>query len=113
MFQVLLALVDCERHGYGIMKEIKHNTEGQLRIGPGTLYRSLHQLLENGLIKESDARPDPTLDDERRRYYQLTVAGRIAAEVEASRLARLVQIARSKHLLLETRLYTVECAGGR
>jgi len=67
----LLALADGERHGYGIMKEVETYTGGKLRLGPGTLYRSIKGLLAEGLIAESDERPDPALDDERRRYYRL------------------------------------------
>jgi DNA-binding PadR family transcriptional regulator len=96
MFQILLALADRERHGYDIMREIQHNTLGHVRVGPGTLYRSLKQLLATGWIEESDERPDPDLDDERRRYYRLSVAGRQVAEAEAARLIVLVRLAATK-----------------
>jgi DNA-binding PadR family transcriptional regulator len=99
VFQILLALADGERHGYSIMQEISARTGGALRIGPGTLYGSIKRMLADGLIEESDARPDPALDDERRRYYRLTDAGRRVATVEAQRLAALVGIARAKRLL--------------
>jgi DNA-binding PadR family transcriptional regulator len=98
-FQILLALSGGERHGYGIMREVEASTQGQLRVGPGTLYRSIKQMLAQGLIAEADERPDPALDDERRRYYRLTNFGRRVAAAEARRLARLVAQARQRHLL--------------
>jgi DNA-binding PadR family transcriptional regulator len=94
-----LALADGERHGYGIMQEVAASTGGKLRLGPGTLYGSIKRLLAEGLIAESDERPDPALDDERRRYYRLTAAGRRAAAAEAQRLAQLVHQAKLKQLL--------------
>ena len=102
VFQILLALAGGERHGYSIMREIASRTEGKARIGPGTLYRSIKQMLAAGLIEESDERPDPALDIERRRYYRLTPLGQRVAEVEAERLARLVDTARAKQLLPES-----------
>lgn len=98
-FHILLALADEERHGYGIMLEVAQRTQGATRLNSGTLYRSIKQLLTAGLIAESEERPDPDLDDERRRYYRLTSAGRAAAEAEAARLEHLVSLARAKHLL--------------
>lgn len=98
-FHILLALAGGERHGYALLQEIAATTEGEFRPGPGTLYRSLKQLLDLGLIEHSDVRPDPALDDERRRYYRLTERGRRAAELEAMRLARLVREAEAKRLL--------------
>jgi DNA-binding PadR family transcriptional regulator len=99
VFQILLALSGGERHGYAIMREVEASTQGQLRIGPGTLYRSIKQMLAQGLIVETEERPDPALDDERRRYYRLTDFGQRVAAAEARRLARLVTQAREKHLL--------------
>jgi DNA-binding PadR family transcriptional regulator len=99
VFQILLALAGGERHGYAIMREVEASTQGQLRIGPGTLYRSIKQMLAQGLIVEADERPDLALDDERRRYYRLTDFGQRVAEAEARRLARLVAQARQRHLL--------------
>jgi DNA-binding PadR family transcriptional regulator len=99
VFQILLALSGGERHGYAIMREIEASTQGQLRIGPGTLYRSIKQMLAQGLIEEAEERPDPALDDERRRYYRLTTFGQRAAAAEARRLARLVAQARERRLL--------------
>ncbi len=99
VFHILLALADSERHGYGIMQEVTARTGGEVRLGPGTLYGSIKRLLAGGLIVESAARPDPALDDERRRYYRLTDFGQRVAVVEAQRLARLVHAARDKRLL--------------
>jgi DNA-binding PadR family transcriptional regulator len=99
IFQILLALADGERHGYGIMQEIEARTLGGVRLGPGTLYGAIKRMLADGLIEESGERPDPALDDERRRYYRLTVAGQRAAAVEAQRLEKLVEHARAKRLL--------------
>lgn len=99
VFHVLLALADAERHGYGIIKEVEARTEGRVRLGPGTLYGSVKRMLEEGLIEESDERPDSELDDERRRYYRLTGFGRRVASAEAERLNGLVEAARAKRLL--------------
>lgn len=96
-FSILLALAGGEKHGYAIMQEIAQSSA--LRIGPGTLYRSIKQLLEAGLIDESDARPDAALDDERRRYYRLTIVGRRVVRAEAARLAQLVRQAEARGLL--------------
>ncbi|MGZ3682035.1 MAG: PadR family transcriptional regulator [Ktedonobacterales bacterium] len=98
-FHILLALAGGDRHGYALLQEIAASGAGQFRVGPGTLYRSLKQLLGLGFIEYSDERPDPALDDERRRYYRLTDRGRRTAQLEAVRLARLVREAESKHLL--------------
>ena len=99
VFHILLALADEERHGYGIMQEVSRRTEGKVRMGPGTLYGTIKRMLAEGLIRESDERPDPELDDERRRYYGLTGFGKTVAVAEAERLEHLVADARSKSLL--------------
>jgi DNA-binding PadR family transcriptional regulator len=99
VFAILLALAGGERHGYGIIKEAEALTQGQMRLGPGTLYRSLKQMLLAGLIEEASERPDPDLDDERRRYYRLTPLGGQVARAEAERLERLVSQAHARHLL--------------
>jgi DNA-binding PadR family transcriptional regulator len=99
VFHILLALAGTDRHGYGIMQEVARATDGQMRLGPGTLYRSIRQMLEAGFIAEADERPDPALDDERRRYYHLTDLGQRVAAAEALRLAALVEQARAKHLI--------------
>lgn len=101
VFHILLALAGGERHGYGIMLEVEALTQGKLHLGPGTLYRSIKQMLAARMIEESDERPDPALDDERRRYYRLTPFGRRVAQAEAERLAHLVAQARQRHLLAD------------
>jgi len=75
-FHILLSLTDAERHRYGIMQEVLFRTDGRVKLGPGTLYGAIKRLLADGLIAESEGRPDPQLDDERRRYYGLTELGR-------------------------------------
>ena len=99
VFYILLALVDGERHGYGIIQEVSMRTAGTVRMGPGTLYGSLQRMLAEGLIEEAGERPDPRSGDERRRYYRLSTTGRQAVRVDALRLTQLVRIAESKHLL--------------
>lgn len=99
VFHILLALTDGERHGYSIMQEIAAQTDGRLRIGPTTLYRSIKHLLEGGLIVEVAERPDPALDDERRRYYRITTFGKLVAGAEARRLEQALNVARHKNLL--------------
>jgi len=99
VFHILLALADGERHGYSIMQEITAQTQGKLRIGPTTLYRSIKNMLAEGLIVEADERPDPELDDERRRYYYLTTFGQRVAVAEIERLERAIVLARTKPLL--------------
>ncbi|MBV7337948.1 PadR family transcriptional regulator [Chloroflexi bacterium TSY] len=99
VFHIMLALADGERHGYGIMQEVLALTNGKLRLGPGTLYGSIKRMLEDGLIEESDKRPDPEMDDERRRYYRLTDFGHRVAAAEAQRLSQLVDAARARRLL--------------
>ena len=99
VFHLLLALADGERHGYGIMQEVAASTDGQIKMGPGTLYGTIKRLLEAQLIEESDARPDPALDDERRRYYRLTGLGEKVVRAEAQRYAGIVAVAQGKRLL--------------
>src|SRR5436309_852165 len=96
VFHILLALADEERHGYGIMQDVAQQTDGSLQLGPGTLYGCLKRMLAAGLVEESDERPDPALDDERRRYYRMTAAGRRVVRAEAQRLAGAVMAARAK-----------------
>ncbi len=97
MLQILLALVDEDRHGYGILLDIERR--GGARLGTGTLYTAIKRLMVKGLIEETQERPAPELDDARRRYYRLTPAGREAAESEASRLQQVIGVAREKALL--------------
>jgi DNA-binding PadR family transcriptional regulator len=98
-YQVLLAVVDGDRHGYAIVQDIADRTAARMRLEPGNLYRTLKWMLEQGLIEESDRRPAPDLDDERRRYYQITRFGRRVAVAETARLEALVAEARTKRWL--------------
>jgi len=99
VFHILLALADGEKHGYAIMQEVEANTGGAVTMGPGTLYGSIKRMLAAGLIEESDERPDPDLDDQRRRYYRLSGLGGQVVEAEAQRLAALVSLAKAKQVM--------------
>ena len=99
VFHILLALVYGERHGYGIIQDVKRHTDGQMRLGPGTLYGAIKRLLKEGLIEEVGERSDPQLNEERRRYYRLTDFGQRVLRLEAGRLNEMVQQARLKKLL--------------
>ena len=98
-FQILLALAGEDLHGYGIMRQVADQTAGRMRLGPGTLYRSIQTMLDAKLIAETEPREDAKLGDERRRYYRLTPAGRKLARFEAERLADLLRVARSRKIL--------------
>jgi DNA-binding PadR family transcriptional regulator len=101
-FHILIALAEGGRHGYAIIQEIAARTDNRIRLGAGTLYRSLQRMLEQGLIVETGDRPAPELDDERRRYYRITHYGELVARAEARRLTRLVRLARASGLAKET-----------
>jgi DNA-binding PadR family transcriptional regulator len=103
IFHILLTLSDGEKHGYAIMREVENRSAGGLRIGPGTLYRSVQKMLDDGLIEESEDRPHPDVADERRRYYRMTDFGRAVAVAEAQRLAGVVREAQLKKLLPKPR----------
>jgi DNA-binding PadR family transcriptional regulator len=94
-FHILVALADDDRHGYAIMQDVTARTGGALKLGAGTLYRSIQRMLEQGLVVEINARPAPELDDERRRYYRITPFGRTVAKAEARRLAQMLKLARA------------------
>jgi DNA-binding PadR family transcriptional regulator len=98
-FQILLSLAGEDLHGYGIMRQVAEQTDGRMRLGPGTLYSSIQTLLEAKFIEEVDLREDTKLGHERRRYYRLTSAGRKLARSEAERLADLLRVARAKKIL--------------
>lgn len=97
-FHILVALADDDRHGYAIIQDVAARTHGSIRLSPGTLYRSIQRMLEDGLIVETDERPSPEDDDERRRYYRLTTLGTAVAQAEAARLMDLVRMARARGL---------------
>jgi DNA-binding PadR family transcriptional regulator len=99
VFHILVALSEGERHGYAIMQDVAWQTSDALQLGPGTLYGCLKRMLAAGLVEESDERPDPVLDDSRRRYYRMTELGRRAVRAEAERLENAVTAARSRRLL--------------
>ena len=99
VFHILVSLADGDRHGYAIIQDVALRTGGEVKLGPGTLYRSIQRMLEQDLIIETDSRPAPDADDERRRYYRLTPFGRQVARAEAERLSALVAMARSTGLL--------------
>src|SRR5260370_13326386 len=93
VFHMLLALSDGERHGYALKREVLHRTNGKLNLGSGALYGSISKMLDQGLIEESADRPDPHLDDERRRYYRITTFGQRVAQAETLRMQQLVRLA--------------------
>jgi DNA-binding PadR family transcriptional regulator len=97
-FHILLSLAEGAQHGYGIMQEVLERTDGKVRLWPATLYGSLKRLVDDGLIEESEDRPDE--DDERRRYYRLTADGRATLAAEIGRLEDLVRAARAKRRAL-------------
>jgi DNA-binding PadR family transcriptional regulator len=92
-YHILLALTARDRHGYAIRKAVGQQSEGTVRLGPGTLYAAIRRLEDAGLVEESPWRPDADLDDERRRYYRLTKAGRQALAAETIRLQATVKLA--------------------
>jgi DNA-binding PadR family transcriptional regulator len=101
VFHILLALSDGNSHGYGIMQDVESFTSGELRLGPGTLYRSIQRMLVDGLIEELEIALHDESDDDRRRHYRLTKTGLEIAQREARRLADLVDVARRRKLLVK------------
>jgi DNA-binding PadR family transcriptional regulator len=99
VFHMLLALADGEKHGYGIMRAVEEETQGQMQIRTGSLYGSIRRMIEARLIEETNERPDPELDDERRRYYGLTDFGRRVLTIEAARIAQAMAVIQGKHIL--------------
>jgi DNA-binding PadR family transcriptional regulator len=102
-FQILLALASGHSHGYAVMSFIDEATAGAVRLGPGTLYRTIARLLADGLVVEADGSDPSAPHDARRRYYELTASGREAAAAEAALLARLMRVATDAGLLPDTR----------
>jgi DNA-binding PadR family transcriptional regulator len=103
VFHVLIALADGEKHGYAILREVEDRTGGKVRLSSGTLYAIIKRLLNDGLINETDERPNEDEDDERRRYYGLTSFGRRVAAAEAERMEEMLSAARSKKLIRKPR----------
>ena len=101
---ILLALTTGDKHGYAIMKEVEAFTDGAVTMGPGTLYGAIKQMLKAGLIEESSERPDPDLDDERRRYYRLTGLGLRILDAEVARIEQLARTARTRRTNVMPRL---------
>ena len=99
VFHILIALADRDRHGYSIMQDASERTGGKVRLSAGTLYSSIHRMLEQGLVEELRDSPDPASSDERRRYYRLTKWGRQVALAEAQRLSELLEQARATGLI--------------
>ena len=95
VFHILLTLADGEAHGYAMMQDVSRRSGGTVRLGPGTLYGAISRLLQDQIIEESEERPDPEMDDTRRRYYRLTKLGGLVLAAETERLSDLVKAARS------------------
>jgi len=107
VFHILLALSSGERHGYGIMKQVEADSQGKVTMGAGTLYGSLKRMLDAGLVKESEKRVDPEMDDERRIYYQITGVGTQTLSAELERYRRIVTVAQERKLYPKTFAYDV------
>jgi DNA-binding PadR family transcriptional regulator len=105
VFHILLALSNDEKHGYGIMKQVRADSNGKVKMGAGTLYGSLKRMMEAGLITEGEKRVDPEMDDERRIYYRITGAGEKALRAELERYSDLVGLARKLKLLPKNPTY--------
>ena len=104
VFHILLALSGGERHGYAIMQEVARDTDGSLQLGPGTLYGCLKRMLAARLVEQSDERPDPHMDDERRRYYRITELGAQTLRAEVQRLASALSAAQDRRLVSPRRV---------
>ena len=99
VFEILLILNEGERHGYGLMQDLKERSRGRWVLGPGTLYRTLNEMVEKAFIEPGGHRKARDAADERRRYYRLTPFGKKVAAAEARRMAGLVEIAQAGRLL--------------
>jgi DNA-binding PadR family transcriptional regulator len=97
-FHILVALADEDRHGYAVIKDVAARTDGALKLSPGTLYRSIDRMVQQGLIREISSRPAREMNDERRRYYRITPFGREVAMAESRRLAQMLDLARKRGL---------------
>lgn len=102
VFHVLLSLTERELHGYGIIQDIERRTGGEVTLSTSTLYGAIKRMMRDGLVERSDERPDPAVDDVRRRYYRITEFGRSVAQLEGRRIERLAQVVRNSRLLTRT-----------
>lgn len=107
VLHILLALSTQERHGYGIMKQVETDSQGKVKMGPGTLYGSLGRMIDAGLIRESSKKVDPKMDDERRVYYKITGLGQKALAAELERYRDVVAIAKRQKLSPNTSAYGI------
>ncbi|MCZ6760286.1 MAG: helix-turn-helix transcriptional regulator [Gemmatimonadetes bacterium] len=107
VLHILLALSTKERHGYGIMKQVESDSQGKVNMGPGTLYGSIGRMIEAGLIRESNKKIDPEMDDERRVYYKITGLGQKALAAELQRYREVVAVAKQKRLSPSTFAYGI------
>jgi DNA-binding PadR family transcriptional regulator len=105
VLHILLALATHQRHGYGIMKQVESDSHGKVKMGPGTLYGSLGRMIDAGLIRESDKKVDPKMDDERRVYYKITALGQKTLAAELERYRAVVALAGQKRLLPKAFFY--------
>ncbi len=105
VLHILMALASQERHGYGIMKQVESDSQGKVKMGPGTLYGSIKRMIDAGLIRESDKRVDPEMDDERRVYYTITALGQKSLSAELERYREVVNVAKQRKLALKTLAY--------
>ena len=101
---ILLALAAGEKHGYAIMSEVELLTEGSVKMGPGTLYGAVKRMLKARLVEETDERPDPELDDERRRYYRITGFGARVLDSEVARMEQLTRAAQARRTAARDKL---------
>ena len=101
VFHILISLYDNELHGYGMIEQVADRSGGAIRLSASTLYGAIKRLLRDGLIEESTVRPAPDQDDERRRYYRITMAGREAVVREGRRVAELARVVAEQGLLSE------------
>jgi len=107
VLHILLALSTKERHGYGIMKQVDADSRGKVNMGPGTLYGSLGRMMKAGLIRESDKKIDPDMDDERRVYYKISGLGEKALAAELKRYREVVAVVEHKRLSPNTYAYGI------
>ncbi len=107
VLHILLALSTKERHGYGIMKQVESDSQGKVNMGPGTLYGSIGRMIEAGLIRESNKKIDPEMDDARRVYYKITGLGQKALAAELQRYREVVAVAKQKRLSPSTFAYGI------